>query len=93
MNASVTWSNPSKDIDMYFLYKDGSSWNTTGYMSAHRSDLLRVGREDIFNADIKYYLDTFPDVGVGLSNPNTSQAYTLVLNFSGEGNLQLCNAG
>jgi len=85
MNASVTWGNPSKDINMYFLYKDESIWNTTGYMSVHRSDLLGVGLEDIFNADIKYYLDMFPDVGIGLSNPGTSQAYTLVLNFSGEG--------
>jgi hypothetical protein len=85
MNATLTWNNPSKDLDLYFFYKSGSAWNASKYMSIRASDLLGIGREEILNADIKYYLEAFSDVGFGVTNPGSTQSYALTLNFSGEG--------
>lgn len=91
MNASLTWNNPSKDLNMYMFYKNGNDWNTSDYVSAHRNDLLGTGIEEIHNADIKYYLE-YSDIGIGLSNPESAQAYTLTLNFSGEGTCSYATA-
>jgi hypothetical protein len=85
MNATLTWNNPAKDLDMYFLNNTGNDWNVSKYISTRKSDILGIGKEEILNADIKYYLEAFSDIGVGVSNPGSSQGYALALNFSGEG--------
>ena len=84
MNATLTWGTPANDLNMYFLYKNGTTWQVSGYSSTHRNDLLGIGQEDILGADIKYYLETFSDIGIGVSNPGSSQSYKLNLNFTGE---------
>ncbi len=84
MNATLTWNTPSNDLDMYFLYKNGTTWTESRYSSTHRNDLLGIGQEEILGADIKYYLETFSDIGIGVSNPGSTQSYKLTLNFTGE---------
>ena len=92
VNATLSWNNPTKDINMYFLYKNGADWNITRYMSSRRNDLLGIGREEILGADIKYYLDTYSDIGIGASNPGSSQSYSLWLNFTGEASCDYARA-
>ncbi len=84
MNATLTWDTPANDLDMYFLYKNGSNWYTSRYSSTHKNDALGIGQEEILGADIKYYLETYSDIGIGLSNPGSSQSYALKLNFTGD---------
>lgn len=84
MNATLTWNTPSKDLDMDLVYHYGT-WNDTGYWSNHRSDLLGIGQEEIIGADIKYFIETFSDLGILIYNPGSAQNYALKLNFSGEG--------
>lgn len=85
MDATLTWNTPANDLDMYFLYENGSNWYTSRYRSTHRNDLLGIGQEEILDADIKYYLETYSDIGIGVSNPGSSQSYALNLNFTGDG--------
>lgn len=84
MNASLEWSNPTKDLNMYLAYKNGSTWYTTRFGATHRSDLLGVGREELTGVDIRHYLETYDDFGVGIENPGSSQSYTLKMNFTDE---------
>jgi len=84
MNASLVWGNPENDLDMYFVYKEGTNWNASRFKAQHRNDLLGVGEERLEQVDIKYYLDRYSDVGIGIGNSGSSQSYTLRMNYTEE---------
>lgn len=84
LNASLRWDNPSNDLDLYFVYKEGNFWNISRFRSEHRNDLLGTGEEDLNGIDIKYYLKKYSDIGIGIKNPGGYQSYNLKLNFTDE---------
>ncbi|MEA3254996.1 MAG: S8 family serine peptidase [Candidatus Altiarchaeota archaeon] len=84
MNASLRWSNPSNDLDLYFVYNQGLYWYTSRFRSEHRNDLFGVGEEDLEEIDIRYYLERYSDVGIGIKNTGGYQSYSLELNFMDE---------
>ena len=84
MNASLVWSNSANNLNMYFAYKNGGVWNASRFKAQHRNDLSGTGEERLDGVDIKYYLGTYSDVGIGIENTGNPQSYTLKLNFTEE---------
>ncbi len=83
MNASMGWSDISKDLNLYFTFKDGSTWNMSRFVSKHRNDVLGSAQESLTDIDIRYYLKTFSDIGIGISNPGSPETFNLNLSFTG----------
>jgi len=84
LNASLRWDNPSNDLNLYFVYKEGNFWYISRFRSEHRNDLLGTGEEDLNGIDIRYYLKKYSDIGIGIKNPGGYQSYNLKLNFTDE---------
>jgi serine protease AprX len=83
INATLRWNNTSKDLQLHLAYKSGGSWFFTRFSSQHNNSQLGEALERIENADIKHYLKTYDDFGIGINNTASSaQAYNLTVNLT-----------
>ncbi|MFH1722155.1 MAG: S8 family serine peptidase [Candidatus Altiarchaeota archaeon] len=86
LDALLEWQDSSKDLDAAFIYSNGTNWLTDEdgrYCACHWNNLLNESLENLSNVDIRYYLDNYLDVGVGLRNANSSEDFNLSVSIRG----------
>jgi|GEM_PF-1598837 len=81
LTATLRWPSSSRDLEMCMYYYSGS-WYTIA-CSQHSNSDLGEAVEELENIDIEYYLKTYSDIGIGISNSGiSSYAYNLTLNLT-----------
>jgi len=82
MDVVLRWDDPSNDLDLALFYWDGSAWVKTRFESIHDNAQLGEAIEKLENVDVRYYLRTYPDFGIGILNTGSTQTYNLTINFT-----------
>jgi len=82
LNITLQWDNSSSDLDLALFYWNGSAWVKTRFESAHNNVQLGEAIEELKSVDVRHYLKTYPDFGIGIANWGASQTYNLTVNFT-----------